>query len=148
MPSHWKNKHAAAGMLLLLPLALPLYLAAQDQFKDIQPKGDAHKIVLDPATRPKIELAYAAVIDIEDLADPDTYRDETLDAKRAARQARVAAGTKSAKSLVGDIEMVALVKDTCRAMNSVADFKDCLRTETMWINRVRIQLGKPAIKDE
>jgi hypothetical protein len=122
---------------------------AQDdanRFKDMQPTGVAHRVALTAALRTKIELAYAAVLDVSELADPAEYLPENLDAKRAIRAAMVEAATKDAKQIVGDIEMIRLTKETCRVMNTVAEFQACRKVETMWVNRVRIGLGKAPIK--
>jgi hypothetical protein len=144
---NWKAL-VVASIAIALGGAATASKAQENQFKDLQPTGLAHRVALSAASRTKIELAYEAVLDVSDLAGGDEYLPENLDARRALRAATVAANSKDAKSLVNDIEMIRLIKETCRAMNTSADFRDCFAVETMWVNRVRIELGKPPLKKD
>lgn len=110
------------------------------------PAGPVHPVVLTPERRSKVEFAYAAVLDIEDLADAQVFLPENLDAKRAIRTANVGVTNKDAKRLVDDIETFRMIRETCRSSNTIDDFHRCMAVERKWVDRIRAELGKTAIK--
>lgn len=117
---------------------------AQSDFPDgARPTGIAHRAPLSADQRTKLRAAFEAVLDIETLAEVNTFEEEELDAKRALRTARIASSQGRSHDVYQDIEMVRLTKETCRSSSSASDFDTCQGVTEAWINRVKVELGMP-----
>lgn len=130
------------GKWLLLALAI----AASTSFAQVngssKPASKPRKVVLSSVQRAKIRAAFEAVSDVEDLADAEIYEAETLDAKRAIREARLTVQPRTPQMyLLADIEVILLKKDACRAVSVVSDWKSCAAEEDALSSSVQARLG-------
>lgn len=133
---------------LLFSTSAPL---AYPQNGGAAPSGGGHRLPLSEGARQKVELAYYAVLDVEELEPPEIFLPERLDARRAIREAEVASdGSKGAQAIVANLEIVLLKKEACRSVNSSADLDSCRAGEENEIKIVQAELGlgpfAPALK--
>lgn len=133
-------------MLLLFCVASALAAQAQDdQWAKMKPQGAAHRVQLAPDLARRMLEAYYAITDVEYLEPPEVYIPERLDARRAIREALIAADTSESKKLVSDLYLILLTRQTCREQRSSTDLNNCTEALYAWDDRARVELGLPEV---
>jgi hypothetical protein len=126
--------------LIAFVIACLLAIAAADA-EDLGPSGSARRLVLSPACRVKLRIAYRTIADMDPLSEPYEWSDQQNEAKRAIREAQALADTKDEKEAIRDIATYKLVREACRARSTVDAYEECHRDGYRWSDRIQYELG-------